>query len=417
MRKAFFRHLLSSVLRRDGPTARESQQEESRMANRREVLFSIAAASSYLAMSGRAYAEPGVSADKILFGQAAVFEGPASALGLGMRDGLMAAFAEANAKGGVGGRKLELISQDDGYEPNKSIDAVKALIAKDVFALVGPVGTPTSLAAHPIAKEAGVPFIGPFTGAEGLRTPYLPHVVNVRASYFQETEVMVERLTKDKGFTKIAIFYQDDAFGRAGLAGAKKALEKRNMSLVSEGTFERNTVAVRGALLEIRKGQPEAVIMVGPYKPCAEFIKLCRQVRFNATFINISFVGSDALAAELGKDGAGVYVTQVVPLPTDATIPVVKAYQAALKAALPDRQPGFVSLEGYLVGRTVIAALEKAGGSPTRAAMMAALTNGSFDLGGFKMVYGPNNNQGSTDVYLTMINPDATFKAVTSLSA
>jgi ABC-type branched-subunit amino acid transport system substrate-binding protein len=387
------------------------------MTNRRELLVGAAAAASAATLPRQAFAETGVSADKILFGQAAVFEGPASALGLGMRDGLTAAFHEINAKGGVGGRKLDLVTQDDGYEPNKAIDAVKALISKNIFALVGPVGTPTSLAAHPIAKEAGVPFIGPFTGAEGLRSPYLAHVVNVRASYFQETEVMVERLTKDKGFTKIAIFYQDDAFGRAGLAGAKRALEKRNMSLVAEGTFERNTVAVRGALLEIRKGQPEAVIMVGPYKPCAEFIKLCRQVRFDATFINISFVGSDALAAELGTAGAGVFVTQVVPLPTDAAIPVVKAYQAALKAALPDRQPGFVSLEGYLVGRTVIAALEKAGGTPTRAGMMAALTNGSFDLGGFKMTYGPNNNQGSTDVYLTMIDPQAKFKAVTSLSA
>lgn len=357
-------------------------------------------------------------ADKIVLGQAAVFEGPASALGLGMRDGLMAAFAEANAKGGVNGRKLELVTQDDGYEPNKSIDATKALIAKDVFALVGPVGTPTAMAAHPIAKDAGLPFIGAFTGAEGLRNPYLPHVVNVRASYFQETEVWIERLVKDKGFSKIAIFYQDDAFGRAGLAGVKKAMDGRKMSLVAEGTFERNTVAVRSALLEIRKAGPEAVVMVGPYKPCAEFIKLCKQVKFEPVFMNISFVGSNALAAELGAAGAGVYVTQVVPLPSDASIPVVKAYQAALAASdAKDKEPGFVSLEGYLVGRTVIAGLEKAGKEPTRAAFMAALTNGSFDLGGFKMAFGPNDNQGSDDVYLTVIGADGKFKSVSSLTA
>ncbi|MET3891319.1 branched-chain amino acid transport system substrate-binding protein [Bosea sp. OAE506] len=388
------------------------------MTTRRDVLTGLACASTASLLPARSFADPGVMADKIILGQAAVFEGPASALGLGMRDGLTVAFAEANAKGGVAGRKIELLTQDDGYEPGKSIEATKALIAKDVFALVGPVGTPTSMAAHPIAKEAGLPFIGAFTGAEGLRDPYLPHVVNVRASYFQETEVWVERLVKDKGFSKIAIFYQDDAFGRAGLAGVKKAMDARKMSLVAEGTFERNTVAVRSALLEIRKANPEAVVMVGPYKPCAEFIKLCKQVKFAPVFMNISFVGSDALAAELGEAGAGVYVTQVVPLPTDASIPVVKAYQAALAASdAKDKKPGFVSLEGYLVGRTVLAALEKAGKDPTRTAFMAALTNGSYDFGGFKMTFGPNDNRGSDDVYLTVIGSDGSFKSVSSLSA
>jgi branched-chain amino acid transport system substrate-binding protein len=388
------------------------------MTTRRDVLTGLACASTASLLPARSFADPGVMADKIILGQAAVFEGPASALGLGMRDGLTAAFAEANAKGGVAGRKIELLTQDDGYEPGKSIEATKALIAKDVFALVGPVGTPTSMAAHPIAKEAGLPFIGAFTGAEGLRDPYLPHVVNVRASYFQETEVWIERLVKDKGFSKIAIFYQDDAFGRAGLAGVKKAMDARKMSLVAEGTFERNTVAVRSALLEIRKANPEAVVMVGPYKPCAEFIKLCKQVKFAPVFMNISFVGSDALAAELGEAGAGVYVTQVVPLPTDASIPVVKAYQAALAASdANDKKPGFVSLEGYLVGRTVLAALEKAGKDPTRTAFMAALTNGSYDFGGFKMTFGPNDNRGSDDVYLTVIGSDGSFKSVSSLSA
>src|SRR5262249_24554114 len=150
--------------------------------------------------------------------------------------------------------------------------------------------------------------------------------------------------------SKIAIFYQDDAFGRAGLAGVQKAVEKRSMQLAAEGTFERNTTAVKGALLAIKKASPEAVIMVGPYKPCAEFIKLARQVKLDATFVNISFVGSDALAKELGPDGAGVVITQVVPFPRDAAIPVVAQYHAALKAN-GGGEPGFVSLEGYLVGR------------------------------------------------------------------
>ena len=308
------------------------------------------------------------------------------------------------------------MSRDDGYEPNKSIEATKALIDAGIFALVGPVGTPTSMAAHPIAKEAGIPFIGPFTGVESLRNPYQAHVVNIRASYFQETEVMVERLTKDRGFSKIAIFYQDDAFGRAGLEGTQRALQKRNMKLAAEGTFERNTVAVKSALLEIRKGDPQAVIMIGPYKPCAEFIKLCRTLKMDAAFVNISFVGSDALAKELGPAGAGVLVTQVVPFPSDTSLPLVAAYQKALKAAVPDVQPGFVSLEGYVVGRTAIAALNKIEGEPTRKALLEKLTAGQYDLDGFSLSFGPNKNQGSDAVYLTVIGPDGKFKPVTTLS-
>jgi branched-chain amino acid transport system substrate-binding protein len=363
-----------------------------------------------------AQADPGVSSEKIVFGQVAVMEGPAAALGQDMRTGILAAFAEANKAGGVKGRKLELISADDGYEPNKSIEATKKLLNEDkVFALIGPVGTPTSAATQPIATEAGVPFIGPFTGAEFLRNPFKPNVVNVRASYFQETEAMVERLTKDRGINRIAILYQDDAFGRAGLAGVHKALEKRSMQLVAEGTFERNTVAVKSALLSIRKGDPEAVIMVGPYKPCAEFIKLARQIKMDAVYIGISFVGSNALAKEVGSAGVGVFVTQVVPFPGDTSLPVVRRYQEALKAVDPSAQPGFVTLEGYVVGRLVIAALEKIPGEPTRKALLDTIFSNSFDIGGAMLVYGDMDNQGMDDVFLTVIQSNGTFKAVSSL--
>lgn len=385
------------------------------MFNRRKVLLG-ACSVAVAAYPSRTRAEFGVTGDKIVLGQAAVLDGPASALGLGMRDGLTAAFSEANAKGGVKGRKLELISRDDGYEPNKSIDATKALIDAGVFALVGPVGTPTSMAAQPLAKEAGIPFIGPFTGVEALRNPYQAHIVNIRASYFQETEVMVERLTADRGFSRIAIFYQDDAFGRAGLEGTRRALQKRDMKLIAEGTFERNTVAVKGALLEIRKAEPQAVIMIGPYKPCAEFIKLCRTLKMDPVFMNISFVGSDALARELGSAGAGVLVTQVVPFPFDASLPLVAAYQKAMKEAMPDAQFGFVSLEGYIVGRTVVAALDRIDGEPTRKALLEQLTQGRYDLDGFTLSFGANKNQGSDAVYLTVIGPDGRFKPVTTLS-
>ncbi len=384
---------------------------------RRQITFLGAFAALLLAGSPVLAADPGVSADKIILGQAAPLEGPASALGIGMRDGMLAAFAEQNAKGGVKGRKIELKSRDDGYEPNKSIEASKALLNDDkVFALVGPVGTPTSLAVVPIAAEAGVPFIGPFTGVEALRNPYKPNVVNVRASYFQETEEWIERLTKDLKVERISILFQDDSFGRAGLAGVQKAMEKRNMKLASEGTFERNTTAVRSALLEIRKGNPQAVVMVGPYKPVAEFIKLAKQIKMDAVFVNISFVGSNALAAELGDAGEGVVVTQVVPFPDDTSIPVVGAYHKALKAAVPNAAPGFVSLEGYMVGRLIIQALEKLNGEPTRKDLLAALSNGTYDLGGVKLTFGPNDSQGMDEVFLTVIGKGGQFKAVKSLS-
>lgn len=370
-----------------------------------------------IASAAPALAEDGVSADKIVFGQAAALEGPTAALGQGMKTGINAAFAEANKAGGVKGHKLELKSVDDGYEPTKSIEAVNKLLGEDkVFAIAGAVGTPTSVATQPLADKAGAPFIGAFTGTEALRAPYKASVVNVRASYFEETESMVDHLTKDLGAAKIAIMYQDDAYGQAGLAGVKKALEKRKMSLAAEGTYERNTVAVKGALLAIKKADPDAVIMIAAYKPAAEFIKLAKQIKLNATFVNISFVGSDALAKELGPAGAGTVITQVVPSPSDAAIPVVKRYQDALKASAPSDQPGFVSLEGYLVGRAIIAALEKMNGEPTRKGFIEAVQkSGGFDLGGFKLSYSDSNNRGSDQVYLTVIQADGTFKPVTVL--
>jgi ABC-type branched-subunit amino acid transport system substrate-binding protein len=365
-----------------------------------------------------AAAEDGVSADRITFGQAAALGGPAGELGQGMKIGIGVAFAEANKAGGVKGRKLELKSVDDGYEPTQSIQMVKKLLADDkVFAIAGAVGTPTAMATLPIANAAGAPFIGAFTGSGALRDPYNPLVMNVRASYFEETEAMVAHLTNDLGATKIAIMYQDDAFGQAGLAGVKRALDKRKMELAAEGTFERSTVAVKGALLAVRRARPDAVIMVAPYKPAAQFIKLARQIKFDATFVNISFVGSDALAKELGPEGEGTVVTQVVPFPVDASIPVVARYQAALKATAPDAQPGFVSLEGYLVGRAIVAALEKIDGEPTRKAFVEAVQkSGGFDLGGFRLAYGPDNNRGSSEVFLTEIEADGRFKPVTSLA-
>jgi len=361
-------------------------------------------------------AEDGVFKDNILFGQVAALNGPAQALGQGMREGILAAFEEVNRAGGINGRKLELKSIDDSYEPEKTIEATNAAIKEDkVFALVGAVGTPTSKAGQPIATAAKVPFIGPFTGAEFLRNPFNRYIVNIRSSYFQETEAWIEHLSTDLGITRIAILYQDDAFGLAGLAGVKKAMAKRNMSLVGEGTFKRNTTAIKSALLEIMKGQPEAVVTVGPYKPIAEFIKLARQLKVDATFVAISFVGSDSLAQELGNQGAGVIVSQVVPFPRDKSLPVVASYQNALAAVNSNSKPGFVSLEGYLVGQLVVEALKRVTGELTRETFLDAIERAPFDLGGVKLTFSATQNQGSNQVYFTVLQADGSFRPVTKL--
>lgn len=377
----------------------------------------LAGAAVAVALAGSAWADPGVSADRVLFGQSAPTDGPAAALGTSMRDGLLAAFAEVNANGGVAGRRIQLVTRDDGYEPNRAIANTQKLIADDkVFALIGAVGTPTAQAAQPVAAEAGVPFIGPFTGAGFLRNPKLANVVNFRASYDQETEAWIERLTADLGYSRIAILYQDDGFGRAGLSGVRKAMERRNLKLVAEANYPRNTTAIKTALLKIRKARPQAVVMVGAYKPCAEFIKLARKIGTNPTFVNISFVGSNALAKELGPAGAGVVISQVVPFPADAALPVTERYRKALAQAVPGAEPGFVSFEGYLVGRMAVEALGRVKGEPTRQVLLAAFyEGGAFDLGGIELTFGAGDNQGSDQVFLTVIQPDGTFKPVTRL--
>lgn len=363
-------------------------------------------------------AQQGVSTDTIQFAQVAALEGPAGALGAGMQQGISAAFEEVNKAGGINGRQLQLTSMDDGYEPARSISEVRNVIESDNYlALIGPVGTPTSKATQPIATEANMPYIGPFTGAGFLRDPSLKNVVNMRATYDAETEAWIAHLVDELGFKEVAILYQDDGFGRVGLSGVTKALEKRGMKLVAEGSYTRNTVAVKSALLEIRKAKPQAVVMVGAYKPLAEFVKLSRKMKMDPVFVTISFVGSKAFAAELGADGEGVIISQVVPQPWDVSLPIIVAYQAALKAVDATAEPGFVSLEGYIAGRLAIEGLRKAGADLNRTSYLEALANlGTIDLGGMTLSFGPGDNQGSDAVFLTRIRADGSFEAMTPAS-
>jgi len=369
-----------------------------------------------LAAAGVASAEDGVTDTSITFGQAAAFEGPASALGIGMRAGIEAAFEEVNRDGGVHGRKLRLISENDGYEPGLAIEKTRKLISQDkVFALIGPVGTPTAKAAQPIATEANVPFIAPFTGAGFLRDPKLGNIVNIRATYGAETEAWIKHLVDDRGMKRIALLYQNDSFGRVGLDGVTAALERRGMSLVAARHYRRNTTAVKTALLDIRSEAPEAVVMVGAYKPIASFIKTARSIDFNPTFVTISFVGSAALQAELGADGEDVIISQVVPSPWNDGLPVVSAYQKAIVVADPEARPDFVSLEGYLAGRLTIEALKRLGSDVTRKGFLDTIwSTETFDLDGFSLTFGQEDNQGSDAVFLTRIDASGDFRGVVS---
>ena len=365
--------------------------------------------------------EPGVFDDYILFGQSAAFSGPANELGINMRLGIKAAFQEVNQRGGVNGRQLELKFMDDAYEPEAAITNTKQLIEDRVFALIGAVGTPTSRSATPVAAEEGIPYVAPFTGAAFLRDPEWQNIVNLRASYNQETEEMVERLTEDLGIERIAVMYQDDSYGRAGYNGATSALARRGMEPVSVGLYPRNTLAVKTGLLDLRKGNPEAVIIIGAYQPVAALISWARFIGMDPIFMTVSFVGSNALAEELvsmelRSAGAGVFVTQVVPFPSDTSRPIVQSYHRALSDFAPAAEPGFVSFEGYLAGRLAIAALERCGRDVTRTCFLDIIRNEEpFDLDGFEMRYGLDDNQGSDAVFLTVIGRDGAYHPISTL--
>ena len=356
---------------------------------------------------------PGVSEDRVLFGQSAAFTGPTADLGNGIRVGIQAAFREANARGGVHGRRLELKSIDDAYEPEKAIVNTRELIENledPVFALIGAVGTPTSRSAAPVAAEAGVPYVAPFTGAEVLRGTNWEHVVNLRASYNQETETIVNYLIYSLGITRIAVLHQEDSYGNAGLYGVQQALTNLKMPLFGTSSYTRNTTAVKTALLDLRETGADAVIMVGAYKPVAATVLWSRRIGFKPVFITISFSGGYALARELGTEGEGVYVTQVVPFPTSGARIATK-YRRALRAQSRSAKPGFVSLEGYLAGRLAIVGLERAGPDLSRANFLDSLLRSDpIDLDGFPLKFGPGDNQGSDAVFLTMIQADGSYR-------
>ncbi|HEX4926755.1 MAG TPA: ABC transporter substrate-binding protein [Burkholderiales bacterium] len=359
--------------------------------------------------SPASFAENGVSADTIVLGQSVALTGPAAALGTEMRNGAKVYFDYVNASGGVSGRKIRLITLDDGYEPSRTVPNTKRLIEQDkVFALFGYVGTPTSAAALPIFTQAKVPFFGAFTGAELLRQPVNHYIFNVRASYYDETEKIVEQLVST-GSKNIAVFYQDDAYGQAGLKGVELAMERRNLKISATGIFERNTVKVERAVKTLNAAQPDAVVMIGAYKACAEFIRQMKKQGSAAQFYNVSFVGSKALADDLGGQGVGVAISQVMPFPWGAAVPVVREYQGLMRRA-GHKELTFTTIEGFIAAKVFVEALRRTGRELTRERLIATLERmNDVDVGGFYVGFSPTNHSASKFVDLTIIARDGKF--------
>lgn len=371
--------------------------------NRRQ--FSLGIGATALAGFGVARAQ---SEGRIVLGQSAAFSGPAAQLGIQFNQGAKLFFDQLNAAGGVGKRMVEIRTLDDGYEPDRCAENTRKLIADDVFALFGYVGTPTSLAAVPLFNQAKVPFFAPFTGAESLRQPFNRLAFHVRASYYDETALIVRQLV-NLGVKKIAVFHQNDAYGKAGLDGVNKALAEHKLPLAGAATVERNSVDVAAAVEKLVAAKPDAVVQIAAYGASAAFVRAARKAGFGGTFYNVSFVGTQALADELGKDGAGVVVSQVVPSPYQPSRQITREFLDAIKKAGDKVQPNYSSMEGFLAARIFTEGLRQAAasGKISRDSFISGMEGlGSQVISGFPVSFGPNDHTASTFVEMSMLTGD-----------
>lgn len=350
-------------------------------------------------------------AQELKVGMVAALSGPASVLGLSMKRGIEAYFQQINAEGGVNGHIIRLIALDDGYEPERAGLLMKRLIQDEgVLAVIGNVGTPTAVVTVPIANQEKTLLFGAYTGAGLLRkSPPDRYVINFRASYAEEMANMVYALLS-KGIKpeEIAFFTQNDSFGDSGYQGAVTALKVRGFSdtqRLAHGRYPRNTTDVEAGLAVIRSApvKPKAVLMVGVYKPCAAFIRLARKEFPDAIFMNLSFVGSMPLAKELGADGEGVVVTQVVPH-FDAALLTVERYRQAMHKL--KEEPEFISLEGWIVASLFVEGVRRVGSTAlTRESIIDGIEAiRKQDIGiGIPLSFSATIHQASRKVWPTMI--------------
>lgn len=353
---------------------------------------------------------PGITDSEILIGSSLALGGHAGYLGTQTLHGAMAYLNHVNEKGGIHNRKIRVIAYDDGYDPPKCVANTQKLIIEDnVFALFCYVGTPTTVKIIPMVSEARIPLVGMFTGANALRDPLNRYLINVRASYYQETGAAVRHMVEDLDINKIAVFYQYDAYGFDGLRGTELALKRFNLVPVAKGSYIRGTVSVEEGLNKIIDAGAKAVVMIGTYEPCAKFIKLSRSKNFNPVFYNVSFVGADELARRLGPEGEGVLVTQVVPPPelpiTKTLLWGAKEYAELLKRYYPNDEPNFVGLEGYINAKVLVEGLRRAGREIDRERFIDAIESiRNYDLGiSNSLSFSPTDHQGLERVYFTRI--------------
>jgi len=354
-------------------------------------------------------AETGVTADTILLGQSAALTGSTAVLGKQMNSGARLYFDYINQQGGVFGRKIELKALDDAYEPDDAIKNTKKLIEEDrVFALFGYVGTPTSQAAVPLANQARVPFFAPFTGAQSLRDPRSRYVFHVRAGYDEETSAIVRQI-RTTGLKRVAVVYNDDAYGKAGIAGVEQAIKSlpadSGVKLVAQESVIRNTVEIGDAMQGAMKASPDAIVLISAYRTVGAFVKEALRRGYSGQFYNVSFVGTQALAKEVGPLGSGVIISQVMPHPGNATLPVVREYLRLLQASGKQNDFDYASIEGFIAAKAFVEGLRRTGREVTREKFITAVESmRNVDLGGFIVQYGPENRVGSKFVEMTIIN-------------
>jgi len=363
---------------------------------------------------------PGVTDNEIIIGSSSALGGHASVLGTETIHGSLAYINEINEQGGVHGRKIRLITYDDQYDPPKTVSNTQRLISKDkVFALFDYVGTPTSVKIIDIVHNAGIPALGFFTGAEALRTPYRPYMFHVRDSYYSEAEGAIAYFVDKLGLQKIAVMYQEDAFGLAVLTGVQMALERRNNETVATATYIRGTMDVEKAVKIIKSSGAEAVVMVGTYSPLAKFIKKSHDSGFSPYFHTVSFVGSEAFAREIIEgqkiDPAQydrIIVTQVVPSPFSDELPGVKEYLQLINKHYPNDKPTFVALEGFINAKVLVKALQNTGRDLTRAKFIASLESMyNYDAGiGKGITYSKLDHSGLKGIYYSKVTKDGTFR-------
>ena len=350
---------------------------------------------------------PGVSESEITIGSCSALEGASHFLGVETVTGAKAYFSLINDEGGVNGRKLKLISADDSYDPAKTQACFDHLMSEKVFALGFFVGTPTAVKYVPMADGAKIPLVGLFTGAQTLYVPLRHWIVNVRASYFDETREQVDGLWKTLGYKKIGVIYPEDAFGTTVLEGVKVALKEHAAEPAAVASYQRQTAQVGGAIETVRAANPDAVVVVGPANTVAPIIKQAHAKGWKPLFLTVSFVGTDELITEAGPDAEGVVITQVVPPYYMTEFKSVALYRRALGKYFPSEQPNFVSLEGFVDAMVMVEGLKRAGKDLTREGLIHAIESiHDHDLGlgtQLKLNYSAKEHKGFDHVLPTVI--------------